>query len=183
LTLFSYILAAFVIRIDWQMVFHSMLVPHLKLSTDFLLNIVAVLGTTISPYLFFWQASEEVEEEVMNGQISEIGVGNPLITQQGVLEGDWDTVIGMLFSQIIMIFIIVITAATLHTSGATSIQTASQAAEALRPLAGNFAYLLFAIGIIGTGLLAVPVLAGASAYAVAETVGIKEGLGKKLSFP
>jgi Mn2+/Fe2+ NRAMP family transporter len=86
----------------------------------------------------------------------------------------------MLFSQIIMIFIIVITAATLHTSGATSIQTASQAAEALRPLAGNFAYLLFAIGIIGTGLLAVPVLAGASAYAVAETVGIKEGLGKKL---
>lgn len=181
LTLFAYILTAFVIKIDWWAVFHSMLIPQLKFSTDFLLNIVAILGTTISPYLFFWQASEEVEEEIVNGQIPDMGGGKPLVTQKGVNESNWDTVIGMLFSQIIMIFIIVITATTLNSSGVTTIQTASQAAEALRPLAGDLAYLLFAAGIIGTGLLAVPVLAGASAYAVAETVGIKEGLGKKLS--
>ena len=180
LTLFSYILAAFVVRLDWGMVLHAMLVPHFKFSTDYLLNIVAILGTTISPYLFFWQASEEVEEEIMNGQIPDMGVGKPTVTQKGVTESNWDTVVGMFFSQIIMIFIIVITAATLHVSGVTTIQTASQAAEALRPLAGDLAYLLFAVGIIGTGLLAVPVLAGASAYAVAETVGLKEGLGKKL---
>jgi NRAMP (natural resistance-associated macrophage protein)-like metal ion transporter len=180
LTLFSYFLAAFVVKIDWNVVFHSLLTPHIEFSANYLLNIVAVLGTTISPYLFFWQASEEVEEEVMNGQISDIGAEKPLVTQKGITESIWDTRIGMFTSQIIMIFIIVITAATLHAGGATTIQTASQAAEALRPLAGNLAYLLFAIGIIGTGLLAVPVLAGASAYAVAETVGIKEGLGKKL---
>lgn len=181
LTLFSYILAAFVVRLDLEAVLHAMLVPHLKLSTDYLLNIVAMLGTTISPYLFFWQASEEVEEEVMNGQIADIGVGKPTVTRKEMTEGNWDTIVGMFFSQIIMVFIIVITAATLHASGVTTIQTASQAAEALRPLAGDFAYLLFAVGIIGTGLLAVPVLAGASAYAVAETIGLKEGLGKKLS--
>lgn len=180
LTLFSYILAAFVVRLDWGVVFYSMMIPHLKFSTDYLLNIVAVLGTTISPYLFFWQASEEVEEEIMSGQILDMGVGKPTVNRQGVTDGNWDTVVGMFFSQIIMIFIIVITAATLHVSGVTTIQTASQAAEALRPLAGDFAYLLFAAGIIGTGLLAVPVLAGASAYAVAETIGLKEGLGKKL---
>jgi len=180
LTLFSYFLAAFVVKIDWNVVFHSLLTPHIEFSANYLLNIVAVLGTTISPYLFFWQASEEVEEEVMNGQISDIGAERPLVTQKGITESIWDTRIGMFTSQIIMIFIIVITAATLHAGGATTIQTASQAAEALRPLAGNLAYLLFAIGIIGTGLLAIPVLAGASAYAVAETVGIKEGLGKKL---
>lgn len=181
LTLFSYILAAFVVRLDWESIFHATLTPHLKFSADYLLNIVAVLGTTISPYLFFWQASEEVEEEVVNGKIPDIGVGKPTVTRQGVAESNWDTVVGMFFSQIIMIFIIIITATTLHTSGATTIQTASQAAEALRPLAGDLAYLLFAVGIIGTGLLAVPVLAGASAYAVAETVGLKEGLGKKLA--
>jgi len=110
-----------------------------------------------------------------------MGVGKPTVSRQGVAEKNWDTVIGMFFSQIIMFFIIVITAATLHTNGITSIQTAAQAAEALKPLAGNLAYLLFAAGIIGTGLLAVPVLAGASAYAVSETIGIKEGLGKKLT--
>lgn len=179
LTLFAYILTAFVINIHWGAVFRAILTPHFELSADYLLNIVALLGTTISPYLFFWQASEEVEEEVMNGQISDIGVGKPIVTQQGVTEGNRDTIVGMFFSQVIMIFIIVITAATLHAEGINKIETASQAAEALRPLAGDFAYLLFAIGIIGTGLLAVPVLAGASAYAVAETAGLKEGLSKK----
>jgi NRAMP (natural resistance-associated macrophage protein)-like metal ion transporter len=179
LTLFSYVLAALVVRLDWGMVFHYTMVPHINFSADYLLNIVAVLGTTISPYLFFWQASEEVEEEIVNGQITDMGVGKPQVTPRGIAEMDRDTVVGMFFSQIIMFFIIVTTAATLHASGITTIQTASQAAEALRPLAGNLAYLLFAAGIIGTGLLSVPVLAGASAYAVAETAGLKEGLGKK----
>ncbi len=181
LTLFSYILAAFVVELDWDTIFYETLIPNLSFSTDYLLNIVAILGTTISPYLFFWQASQEVEEEVINGQIRDIGVGRPEIHKQDVTEKNWDTVIGMFFSQIIMFFIIVITAATLHTNGITSIQTAAQAAEALKPLACNLAYLLFAAGIIGTGLLAVPVLAGASAYAVSETIGMKEGLGKKLT--
>jgi NRAMP (natural resistance-associated macrophage protein)-like metal ion transporter len=179
LTLFSYVLAALVVRLDWGMVFHYTMVPHINFSADYLLNIVAVLGTTISPYLFFWQASEEVDEEIVNGQITDMGVGKPQVTPRGIAEMDRDTVVGMFFSQIIMFFIIVTTAATLHASGITTIQTASQAAEALRPLAGNLAYLLFAAGIIGTGLLSVPVLAGASAYAVAETAGLKEGLGKK----
>ena len=179
LTLFSYVLASFVVKLDWGVVFHAKLIPHLEFSADYLLNIVAILGTTISPYLFFWQASQEVEEEILNGQISDMGVGRPQVTRRGVAEMDGDTVVGMFFSQIIMFFIIVTTAATLHASGITTIQTASQAAEALRPLAGDLAYLLFAVGIIGTGLLAVPVLAGASAYAVAETAGLKEGLGKK----
>jgi len=179
LTLFSYVLAALVVRLDWGMVFHYTMVPHINFSADYLLNIVAVLGTTISPYLFFWQASEEVEEEIVNGQITDMGVGKPQVTPRGIAEMDRDTVVGMFFSQIIMFFIIVTTAATLHASGITTIQTASQAAEALRPLAGNLAYLLFAAGIIGTGRRSVPVLAGASAYAVAETAGLKEGLGKK----
>ncbi len=181
LTLFSYVLAAFVIKLDWGVVFRATLIPHVEFSADYLLNIVAVFGTTISPYLFFWQASEEVEEEILKGQISDMGVGKPDVTLQGVIEMDRDTVVGMSYSQVIMFFIIVTTAATLHAGGITTIQTASQAAEALRPLAGDLAYLLFAAGIIGTGLLAVPVLAGASAYAVAEMIGLKEGLGKKPS--
>jgi Mn2+/Fe2+ NRAMP family transporter len=161
------------------MVLRATLIPHIEFSANYLLNIVAVLGTTISPYLFFWQASQEVEEKIMNGQIPDAGIGKPCATRRGVVEMSWDTVGGMFFSQIIMFFIIVTTAATLHASGITSIQTASQAAEALRPLAGDLAYLLFAAGIIGTGFLAVPVLAGASAYAVSETAGMREGLGKK----
>jgi NRAMP (natural resistance-associated macrophage protein)-like metal ion transporter len=181
LTLFAYVLTAFVIRLDWGAIFHATLIPRIEFSSDYLLNVVAVLGTTISPYMFFWQASEEIEEEIVKGQISDIGIGRPCVTRRGVVEMNWDTIIGMFFSQVIMFFIIVTTAGTLHISGITQIQTASQAAEALRPLAGDLAYLLFAAGIIGTGLLAVPVMAGASAYAIAETFELKEGLGKKLN--
>lgn len=180
LTLFSYVLAALVVRLDWGMIFRSTIIPHLEFSADYLLNVVAVLGTTISPYLFFWQASEEVEEEILNGQIQDMGIGKPCMTRRGVAIMNGDTVVGMSYSQVIMFFIIVTTAATLHAGGIIKIQTASQAAEALRPLAGDLAYLLFTVGIVGTGLLAVPVLAGASAYAVAEMVGLKEGLSKKL---
>lgn len=181
LTLFAYVLTAFVIRLDWIAVFHATLIPHIEFSSDYLLNVVAVLGTTISPYMFFWQASEEIEEEIVNGKISDIGIGRPCVTRRGIVDMNWDTIVGMFFSQVIMFFIIVTTAGTLHINGITQIQTASQAAEALRPLAGNLAYLLFAAGIIGTGLLAVPVMAGASAYAIAETSGVREGLGKKPS--
>jgi Mn2+/Fe2+ NRAMP family transporter len=179
LTLFSYVLAVLTIRIDWGMVFHATLVPHIDISAAYLLNIVAVLGTTISPYLFFWQASEEVEESIDNGEIPDMGVGKPQVKRRSIVEMNLDTIVGMLLSQVIMFFIIVTTAATLHANGVTTIQTASQAAEALRPLAGDLSYLLFAAGIIGTGFLAVPVLSGASAYAVAETAGLREGLGKR----
>jgi len=181
LSLFAYVLTAFIIRLDWVTIFHVTLIPHLEFSTDYLLNIVAVLGTTISPYMFFWQASQEVEEEILKGKISDIGVGKPCVTRRGITEMDGDTCMGMFFSQVIMFFIIVTTAATLHAEGITTIQTATQAAEALRPLAGDLSYLLFAAGIIGTGLLAVPVMAGASAYAIAETAGLNQGLGKKFS--
>jgi len=179
LTLFAYVLTAFIVKLDWGIIVKNTVLPHIQFSKDYLLNVVAILGTTISPYLFFWQASQEVEEEIVDGKISDMGVGTPAVKQQNVTNMDWDTVVGMFFSQAIMFFIIITTAATLHANGITKIETASQAAEALRPLAGNLAYLLFAAGIIGTGLLAVPILAGASAYAVAETNGWKEGLSKK----
>ena len=129
--------------------------------------------------MFFWQASQEVEEAIVDDKIPDIGVGTPAVSRENVVDMNWDTIIGMFFSQAIMFFIIITTASTLHAKGITNIETASQAAEALRPLAGNLAYLLFAAGIIGTGLLAVPILAGSSAYAVTETTGLKAGLSKK----
>jgi len=179
LTLFAYVLTAFIVKPDWGIIIKSTVFPQIQFTGDYLFNIVAILGTTISPYLFFWQGSQEVEEEISDGKISDMGVGKPRVTQKNVTNLGWDTIVGMLFSQAIMFFIIITTAATLHANGITKIATASQAAEALRPVAGNFAYLLFAAGIIGTGLLAVPILAGSSAYAVAETIGLKEGLSKK----
>ncbi len=179
MTLFAYVVTAFIVGLDWRTVAINTVIPHVQFSTDYLLNIVAILGTTISPYLFFWQASEEVEEEIVSGRTSDMGAGTPEVTQEDVTDMQLDTVGGMFFSQLIMFFIIVTTAATLHLSGVGTIETASQAAEALRPLAGDLAYVLFAAGIIGTGLLAVPVLAGSSAYAVAETTGWREGLSKR----
>ena len=179
LTLFAYVLTAFIVKPDWGIIAKNTVLPQIKFSKDYLLNVVAILGTTISPYLFFWQASQEVEEEIVDGKISDMGVGKPVVKQKNVADMGFDTIVGMFFSQAIMFFIIITTAATLHAKGITNIGTASQAAEALRPVAGNFAYLLFAAGIIGTGLLAVPILAGSSAYAVAETTGLKAGLSKK----
>ena len=179
LTLFAYVLTVFIVKPDWGIIAKNTVLPQIQFSRDYLLNVVAILGTTISPYLFFWQASQEVEEEIVDGKISDMGVGKPAVKQKNVTNMDWDTIVGMVFSQAIMFFIIITTAATLHANGITNIETASQAAEALRPVAGNLAYLLFAAGIIGTGLLAVPILAGSSAYAVAETTGLKEGLSKK----
>ncbi len=179
LSLFAYILTAFIVKPDWGIILKSTVIPQIQFTGPYLLNIVAILGTTISPYLFFWQTSEEVEEEISDGKITGMGVGKPKVTKKGVFNMDLDTIVGMLFSQAIMFFIIVTTAATLNAKGITDILTATQAAEALRPIAGDFTYLLFAVGIIGTGLLSVPVLAGSSAYAVAEMTGMREGLSKK----
>jgi len=179
LSLLAYVLTAFIVKPDWGIIAKSTVLPQIQFSGDYILNVVAILGTTISPYLFFWQASEEVEEEISDGKVVDMGVGKPRVTKKNVAGMDWDTNVGMLFSQAIMFFIIITTAATLHANGITNIATASQAAEALRPVAGDLAYLLFAVGIIGTGLLAVPILAGSSAYAVSETMGMREGLSKK----
>ncbi len=166
LILFAYVLAAFLAHPDWSEVLRSTFVPHVEWSSAYLATFVGILGTTISPYLFFWQASQEVEEERKMGR-STVG------RRKGATDGELrksriDVITGMFFSNIVMYFIILTTAATLHAHGQTSIETAQQAAEALRPLAGQGAYLLFTLGLIGTGMLAVPVLAGAAAYAVAE---------------
>ena len=172
LVLFFYVAVAFTIEIPWRQVLIGTIMPTISLNYDYLLLVVAVLGTTISPYLFFWQASQEVEE--MRSERSRPRLPLKILTRGGGSEltrMTVDTTIGMLFSNIIAYFIIVATASTLHAHDITQIQTAAQAAEALRPIAGGLAFLLFALGIIGTGLLAIPVLAGSAAYAVAEVFG------------
>jgi Mn2+/Fe2+ NRAMP family transporter len=147
-------------------VLHSTFVPHVEWSRAYLATFVGILGTTISPYLFFWGASQEVEEERKIGrQTVEEREG---ATDEELRKSRTDVITGMFFSNLVMYFIILTTAATLHAHGKTTIETAQQAAEALKPLAGNSAYLLFTLGLIGTGMLGVPVLAGAAAYAVAE---------------
>jgi len=181
LSLFAYVATAFVINQDWSEIVFSTLVPSFSFSRAYLLNIVAILGTTISPYLFFWQADEEVEEEIANHKLTEDSNIKPRINYKDIRRMRLDTFIGMLFSNLVMFFIIVTTASTLGVHGITTITTADQAAAALRPLAGDFAFLLFAAGIIGTGLLAVPILAGSASYALAEAFNWKAGLGKKFN--
>jgi NRAMP (natural resistance-associated macrophage protein)-like metal ion transporter len=166
LVLFAYVGAAFLARPDWRAVMHSTLVPHFELSSEYWATLVGIFGTTISPYLFFWQASEEVEEERKEGLISLKQRRGT--TAAALRQARNDVVTGMFFSNLIMYFIILTTAATLHAHGKTTITTARDAAEALRPVAGNGAYWLFSLGLIGAGMLGVPVLAGSSAYAVAE---------------
>jgi len=174
LILFAYVAAAFTVEVPWTNVVVSMLVPRLTLDRDLLLMIVAVFGTTISPYLFFWQASQEAEESRLSHRHKYRSRLQPGEDYFGHISTD--TWIGMFVSNLIAFFIIVTTAATLNTHGITKIETAAQAAEALRPIAGNVTFALFAAGIIGTGLLAVPVLAGSAAYAVAETFGMRGSL-------
>lgn len=178
-SLFAYIITAFIVKQDWLMIFKSTIIPELTFNKTYIFNLVAILGTTISPYLFFWQASEEVEEEVEAGRLKSMGAGIPKFTKRDIRDLRVDTVVGMFFSNLVMFFIIMTTASTLGAHGIADIQSADQAAQALRPLAGEFAYLLFTAGIIGTGLLAVPVLAGSAAYAFSETFGWKEGLYRK----
>ncbi len=178
-SLLSYLIVAFLVKQDWPAILISTFIPSFSFTKEYLFNIVAILGTTISPYLFFWQASEEVEEEVEAKELREMGNGIPKFHASRIKDLRIDTIVGMSFSNLIMFFIIVTTASTLGAHGITDIQTVDQAAQALRPLAGDWAYLLFALGIIGTGLLAVPVLAGSASYALAETFNMKEGLYRK----
>jgi NRAMP (natural resistance-associated macrophage protein)-like metal ion transporter len=166
LLLFSYVLAAFFAKPDWAAVIRATFVPHVEWTGLYWATLVGIFGTTISPYLFFWQASQEVEEEREHGELT-------LESRQGATDFELrksrnDVVTGMFFSNIIMYFIILTTAATLHAHGKTTISTAEDAAEALRPLAGKGAYWLFSLGLIGAGMIGVPVLAGSSAYAVSE---------------
>lgn len=181
LSLFAYFITALIIRQDWARVFYSTIVPSISLNKEFMLNIVAVLGTTISPYLFFWQADEEVEEEVEDRKLTAFGIGLPKVTRKDIKEMRLDTIIGMFFSNLVMFFIILTSASTLGQSGIQNIETADQAAQALRPLVGDFAFLVFAFGIIGTGFLAVPILAGSASYALSEALGWKAGLSRKFT--
>jgi NRAMP (natural resistance-associated macrophage protein)-like metal ion transporter len=166
LILFAYVFAAFLAHPDWNSVLRSTFVPHVEWSSSYLATFVGILGTTISPYLFFWQAAEEVEEERAMGRRT-VRQRKGATTEE-LRSARTDVMAGMFFSNFIMYFIILTTAATLNAHGQTHIETAQQAAEALRPLAGHGAYLLFTLGLIGTGMLGVPVLAGSAAYAVSE---------------
>jgi Mn2+/Fe2+ NRAMP family transporter len=176
LSLFAYVGVLLVVRTDWPAALIGLVWPT-NLGREAILTIVALLGTTISPYLFFWQSSEEAEE-VADHKAEKPLKEAPRQAPKQFRRIRFDTLAGMAFSNLVAISIIMATAATLHQKGITQIDSAAQAAEALRPVAGSFAFLLFALGIIGTGFLAVPVLAGSAAFAVAETFGWKEGLEK-----
>ena len=172
--LIAYVVTAFLAAPDWRQVLAATFVPRLAWDSVYMTTAVAVLGTTISPYLFFWQASHEVEAEKALGRHSVAQRRGA--TAHELADARVDVATGMFFSNLVMFFIILATGATLHASGQIQIETARQAAEALRPLAGDGAYLLFAIGLIGTGLLAVPVLAGSASFAIAEVFGWPSGL-------
>lgn len=176
LSLFAYVVTAFVVHPPWTAVLQHLVVPQFRLDSGWLATMVGVLGTTITPYLFFWQASLMVEEEKEGGKTT---VASRRGTDEHQIKtAHLDINTGMVYSNVVAFFIIVTTAATLAAHGRTSIATAQQAAEALRPLAGNFAYLLFTFGMVGTGILAVPVLACSSAYVIAEIFKVREGLSE-----
>lgn len=177
-SLFAYVAVVFAVHVPWSQALHDTLLPHLSFDTDSAEALVAVLGTTISPYLFFWQAAEEVEEQVRR-TVKPLYVA-PAEAGPELRRIRTDTWVGMGYSNLISLFIIFATAATLHVQGITNIQTSAQAALALRPIAGPFAFAVFAAGILGTGLLAVPILAGSAAYAVCEAFDWVEGLDRKL---
>lgn len=179
LTLFAYIFTAFSVKIDWKEVLLASFIPHVEISKIYILNIVAILGTTISPYLFFWQADEEVEEEISEKKLIRMGIGKPVVTKKDIGRLRVDTISGMLFSNVIMFFIIITTGATLFREGVHNIGSARDAALALKPFAGDFAFIIFALGIIGTGFLAVPILAGSASYAISEAFGWRAGLYQK----
>lgn len=180
LSLFAYVGVALIVHVPWSQVGIRLIVPNISLNSDYLTVVVAILGTTISPYLFFWQAEEEVEE------VKEREGAKPLERDPDAAPAEFgrirvDTYLGMFFSNIVALFIMITTAATLHLHGITNIQTSAQAAEALRPIAGRFVFLVFGLGIIGTGMLAIPVLAGSGAYATGEAFGWHVGLARKFT--
>lgn len=178
LTLFAYIAVAFIVEVDWLEAIQSIVIPHISLTKEYLTMVIALLGTTISPYLFYWQASEEVEEEENDPNAKPL-IETPKQAQKEFKRINIDTTVGMAFSNTVAFFIMLATASTLHKTGITEIESAAQAAQALEPLAGKYASLLFSFGIIGTGLLALPVLAGSVAYAIGELLGYPVGLEKK----
>jgi NRAMP (natural resistance-associated macrophage protein)-like metal ion transporter len=184
LSLLAYVATAFIVKMPWGQVLRGIVLPSLDFSPVFFTTVVAIFGTTISPYLFFWQASEEVEEQQKQGEASLKEDARP--ARQEFRRIRIDTLVGMGLSNIVALFIMITAAATLHTTGGKEIASAADAAEALRPIAGDMAFVIFAIGIIGTGLLAVPVLAGASAYALGEArqwrVGLNEPWRKARKF-
>jgi Mn2+/Fe2+ NRAMP family transporter len=179
LALLAYVGVVFAVRIPWSQVVVSLVAPSLHWNTALITTIVAVFGTTISPYLFFWQAAQEVEDMAADPTMQSLKDA-PEQARASFTRIKVDTVFGMGFSNLVAFFIILTTAVTLHVHGVVDIQTSAQAANALRPIAGEFAFLLFAAGIVGTGLLAVPVLAGSAAYAMADAFQWSHGLEKKL---
>jgi NRAMP (natural resistance-associated macrophage protein)-like metal ion transporter len=176
--LLAYAAVALVVHVPWGTVLYSTFVPHFSLKTEYVVTVVAVLGTTITPYCFFWQASQEAEDQRIDPTAHAL-IDAPEQAPAEISRMRLDTYIGMGYSNVISVFIIVATAATLNAHGITDIQTSAQAAEALRPIAGVFTFALFAAGIIGIGLLAVPVLAGSGAYAIGEALGWTTGLDRQ----
>src|SRR3954449_9219237 len=185
LSLLTYIVTAIIVGGNWYQILIATILPHIEFTTDFATMFVAVLGTTISPYLFFWQASEEVEEEVEHHKIKEIGSAKPKVSKKEIKSMIKDTAVGIGFAHFITWAIIVTTAGSLHNHGVTDIQSAEQAAKSLEPLvksfpnSGEISKSIFAIGIVGTGLLSIPVLAGSTAYAFSDIFKWKQGLSKK----
>jgi NRAMP (natural resistance-associated macrophage protein)-like metal ion transporter len=177
IALFSYFITAMVVDVPWLQVVHDTFIPSISLETKYVVSIVAVMGTTISPYLFFWQSSQEAEDQRIDPRAHPL-VDAPRQAPAEIQRIRIDTYLGMGVSNLVAFFIMVTTAATLNTHGITDIETSAQAAEALRPIAGEFAFLVFALGIVGTGLLAVPVLAGSAAYAVGEALQWPIGLAR-----
>ena len=171
LSLLLYILVPFLTKQDWGLIARNTFIPSIQFSKEYLSIIVAILGTTISPYLFFWQTTMEVEEKVQNKRV--------MINKRVLTDMRKDVNIGMLLSNVVMFFIILTTATVLYAGGVRNIDTVDQAAKALEPLAGKLTYLIFAIGVLGTGFLAIPVLSGSQSYMLAETFGWKAGLDKK----
>jgi Mn2+/Fe2+ NRAMP family transporter len=174
MSLFAYVAVVFTVAIDWGEVARAVFMPQLTLGRETLIAIVAVFGTTISPYMFFWQSAEEVEDEKLSDDGSLLDHPDKAPVELNRIT--WDTLLGMGFSTLISFFIVLTTAVTLNAQGITDIASSADAARALRPIAGEFAFLLFSLGIIGTGLLALPVLAGSAAYAVGELRGWRIGL-------
>ena len=179
LALLSYVFTAFAVHLQWGQVLVHTIIPTITFSKDQVFLLCAILGTTISPYLFFWQTSQEVEEQILRGEKT-VEERRDSVTKRELGHMRADVWAGMFFSNLIMFFIIAACAVTLHAHGITNIATADQAAAAIRPFGGELTYFFFAIGIIGTGLLAIPVLAGSTAYATAESFGWKQGLYLKL---
>jgi len=185
LSLFCYFITAIIVGGNWNQIILSTFTPNIEFNKEFIMMFVALCGTTLSPYLFFWQTSEEAEEDVIRKKIKEIGKGKPKISKQEIKAMRKDILVGMVFSSFIMWSIIVTAAGSLNLYGITNIKTADQAAQALEPLVQTFpnsgfiAKIIFAIGLIGTGLLAIPVLASSTAYAFSDTFGWTEGLSKK----